>query len=173
MKLRSKPIEHKGNKGFIYHMPLTVVILFLLTVAEVDLSGGWLPSLFVLLNLISLSGAGCTSLLLRSFHAHSPEVTAAFSVLPILTQISTLNKIAAAWLQHDPSLQWNIFYKSKQKFARANNNNSLNFHSSLTLVDWTDTISLRSLHSIIIDMHVTINSYPCCCSLPTLPYTCS
>ena len=39
MKLRSKPIEHKGNKGFIYHMPLTVVILFL-TVAEVDLSGG-------------------------------------------------------------------------------------------------------------------------------------
>ena len=87
-----------------YYMPLGVPLFFL---ADVEAAGSCLPSLFALWKLISLNGAGLTSFLLMSFHMHAPEVTAAFSVLPILTYSSTLNNIAAAWLQHDPSLKFN------------------------------------------------------------------
>lgn len=54
---------------------------------------------------MSLSGAGSTSFLLGGIHEHASSVTAGFSVLPILTQSSTLKKIAAAWLQHEASLK--------------------------------------------------------------------
>lgn len=65
-----------------YYMPLGVILFFL---ADVEAAGSCLPSLFGLWKLISLNGAGLTSFLLMSFHMHTPEVTAAFSVLPILT----------------------------------------------------------------------------------------
>lgn len=57
-----------------YYMPLGVT-LFSLAGFDADV-------FFSLLNQISFSEAGFTSFLL-SFHIHAPEVTAAFSVLPI------------------------------------------------------------------------------------------
>lgn len=54
---------------------------------------------------MSLSEAGSTSFLLGGIHEHASSVTAGSSVLPILTQSSTLNKIAAAWLQHEARLK--------------------------------------------------------------------
>lgn len=79
-----------------YYMPvaLAVELDLLLTVSGSCLSS--LPVLFGLWKLIFFNGAGSTSFLLKSFHLHSPEVSAGFSVNPILTQISILNKIAAA-----------------------------------------------------------------------------
>ncbi len=58
-------------------------------------------------NLMSLSLAGLTSLFV-SFQRHSPDVTAGCAVLPILTYNSTLNSMAAEWLQQDPRLQYQI-----------------------------------------------------------------
>lgn len=83
-------------------MPLGLT-LFLL--AGLEAVGSCLPILLGLLKVMSLSGAGTTSFLLGGFHQHDSSVTPGFSVFPILTQSSTLNKIAAAWLQHEPSLK--------------------------------------------------------------------
>lgn len=79
-------------------MPLAL-LLNLLTLAGTDA----VNCLLGLWKLISLTLAGLTSLFIF-FQRHSPDVLADCSVLPILTYSSTLNSIAAAWLQQDPKL---------------------------------------------------------------------